>query len=88
MVTLFHDMMHKKVKVYVDDMITKSKIGEDHIMNLQKLFERLCKFQFWLNSTKCTFTTTSKKLLDFVVSEKGIEVDPDKVKLIQVMPEP
>ncbi|PKI37318.1 hypothetical protein CRG98_042291 [Punica granatum] len=31
MVTLFHDMMHKEVEVYVDDMIAKSKEGEDHI---------------------------------------------------------
>ena len=30
MVALFHDMMHKEIKVYVDDMIAKSKEGEDH----------------------------------------------------------
>jgi hypothetical protein len=30
MVALFHDMMHKEIKVYVDDMIVKSKEGEDH----------------------------------------------------------
>jgi len=29
-VALFHDMMHKEIKVYVDDMIAKSKEGEDH----------------------------------------------------------
>lgn len=39
MVTLFHDMMHKEVEVYVDDMITKSKTEEEHIADLQKLFE-------------------------------------------------
>ena len=31
MVTLFHDMMHKEIEVYVDDMIAKSKRGEDHV---------------------------------------------------------
>jgi hypothetical protein len=41
MVTLFHDMMHKEIEVYVDDMIAKSKKGEDHIKVLRKLFERL-----------------------------------------------
>ena len=30
MVALFHDMMHKEIKVYVDNMIAKSKEGEDH----------------------------------------------------------
>ena len=39
MVTLFHDMMHKKIKVYVDDMIAKSQGEVDHVVNLRKLFE-------------------------------------------------
>ena len=43
MVTLFHDMMHKENKVYVDDMIAKSREGESHVANLRKLFERLKK---------------------------------------------
>ena len=44
MVTLFHDMMHKKIEVYVDDMIAKSQGEDDHVVNLRKLFERLRKF--------------------------------------------
>ena len=60
-VTLFHDMMHKEIKVYVDDMIAKSQGEEDHVVNLRKLFERLRKFQLKLNSVKCTFGDTSRK---------------------------
>ena len=41
-----------------------------------------------MNPTKCTFGVKSGKLLGFVVSQKGIEVDPDKVKAILDMPEP
>jgi len=85
MVTLFHDMMHKEIEVYVDDMIAKSKIEEEHIVNLQKLFERLRKFKLRLNPTKCTFGVKSGKLLGFIVSQKGIEVDPDKVRAILEM---
>ena len=44
MVTLFHDMMHKEIEVYVDDLITKSREDESHVENLRKLFERLKKF--------------------------------------------
>jgi hypothetical protein len=44
MVTLFHDMMHKGNELYVDDMISKSKDGEDHFQNLRKLFERLRRY--------------------------------------------
>ena len=44
---------------------------------------RLRKFQLKLNPAKCTFEARSSKLLGFVVSGKGIEIDPDKVKAIQ-----
>ncbi|KAE8678980.1 hypothetical protein F3Y22_tig00111402pilonHSYRG00591 [Hibiscus syriacus] len=89
MVTLFHDMMHKEIEVYVDDMIAKSKTEEEeHIQNLRKLFQRLRKYQLKLNPAKCTFGVTSGKLLGFVVSKKGIEIDPDKVKAIQDLPPP
>ncbi|PKI49030.1 hypothetical protein CRG98_030617 [Punica granatum] len=45
MVTLFHDMMYKEIEVYVDDMIAKSKEGEDHLVNLKRLFDRLRKYK-------------------------------------------
>ena len=79
MVTLFHDMMHKEIEVYVDDMIAKSQGEDDYVVNLRKLFERLRKFQLKLNLAKCTFGATFGKLLGFVVNKKGIEIDLDKV---------
>ena len=86
--TLFHDMMHKKIELYVEDMIAKSQGEEDHVMNLRKLFERLRKFQLKLNLTKCTFGATFGKLLGFVVSKKEIEIDLDKVRALQDLPPP
>src|ERR1044072_3996257 len=88
MTTLFHDMMHKEIEVYVDDMIVKSDTEEEHIVHLRKLFERLRKYKLRLNPNKCTFGVRSGKLLGFIVSQRGIEVDPDKVKAIQEMPAP
>ena len=88
MVALFHNMMHQEIDVYVDDMIAKSKTKEEHLVNLRKLFKRLRKYRLRLNPTKCTFGVKSRKLLDFIVSKKGIEVDPDKVKAILEMPKP
>ena len=88
MVALFHDMMHQEIEVYVDDIIAKSKSEEEHLVNLRKLFERLKKYQLRLNPAKCTFGVKSGKLLGFIVSQKGIEVDPEKVKAILEMPEP
>ncbi|KAI6703489.1 hypothetical protein NL676_012625 [Syzygium grande] len=82
MVTLFHDLMHKEIEVYVDDMIAKIRCGEDYIEALKKLFSRLREFKLRLNPAKCIFRVTSRKLLGFIVSSKGIEVDPSKVKAI------
>jgi len=45
MVTLFHDMLHKKIEVYVNDIIAITQMKEDHVQALRKLFERLWKYQ-------------------------------------------
>ncbi|GMI89605.1 hypothetical protein HRI_002629800 [Hibiscus trionum] len=88
MVTLFHDMMHREIEVYVDVMIAKSRIEEEHLANQEKLFRRLRTFQLKLNPTKCTFGVTPRNLMGFVVSRRGIEIDPDKIKAIQELPPP
>ena len=71
MVALFHDMMHKEIEVYVDDMIAKSKTEEQHLVNLRKLFERLRTYQLRLNPVKCTFEVKSGKLLGLSYARKG-----------------
>ena len=73
--TLFHDMMHKDVGVYVVDMIVKSRDMVDHLAAIQRFFERIEQFRLRLNPKKCTFGVTSRKLLGHIVSERSIEVD-------------
>ncbi|XP_027169433.1 uncharacterized protein LOC113769160 [Coffea eugenioides] len=88
MTTLFHDMIHKEMEVYVDDIIIKSKKVEHHLVDLKKLFERLRKYNLKLNPAKCAFGAPAGKLLGFIVSKKGIEIDPAKIKAIRDMPIP
>ena len=88
MVVLFHDMIHKEVEVYVDDMVVKSQEGESHEKVLRKLFGRLREFKLRLNPNKCVFGAKTGKLLGFIVSKRGIEIDPDKIKAIRNMPVP
>ncbi|XP_054797600.1 uncharacterized protein LOC129302733 [Prosopis cineraria] len=88
MVALFHDMMHKEIEVYVDDMVAESAENESHLEVLRKLFVRLREYRLRLNPNKCIFRALSGKLLGFIMSRKGIEVDPDKVRAIQEMPSP
>ena len=86
--TLLHDLIHKEVEVYIDDMIVKSKDHEGHILALRKFFERIRFYKLWLNPKKCTFGVTSRKLLGFMVSQREIEVDLDKIKAIVEMKTP
>ncbi|RVW96759.1 hypothetical protein CK203_026179 [Vitis vinifera] len=63
-------------------MIVKSRGRSDHLAALERFFERIRQFRLRLNPKKCTFGVTSGKLLGYMVSERGIEVDPDKIRAI------
>ena len=80
--TLFHDMMHRDVEVYVDDMIVKSRDRAYHWAALESFFQRIRCIRLRLNSKKCTFGVTFGKLLGYMISERGIEADPDKIRAI------
>ena len=85
--TLFRDMMHRDVEVYVGNMIVKSQDRANHLARLERFFERIRQFRLILNPKKCTFGVTSGKLLGYMVSERGIEADPDKIEAILDIPE-
>src|ERR1041384_774975 len=86
--TIFHDLIHKEVEVYVDDMVIKTKTAEEHVVALEKVFQRLCKYNLKLNLAKCLFGKTSGVFLGYLVSKRGIEIDPAKSKAILDMPPP
>ncbi|RVW94945.1 Retrovirus-related Pol polyprotein from transposon 17.6 [Vitis vinifera] len=66
--TLFHDMMHRDIEVYVDDMIVKSQGRAYHLEALERFFERIRKFRLRLNRKKCTFGVTFGKLLGHMIT--------------------
>ena len=72
-------MMHRDVEVYVEDMIVKSQDRADHLAALQRFFDRIRQFRLRLNPKKCTFGVTFRKLLGHIISERGIEVDPENI---------
>ena len=69
-------------------MIVKSRDRADHLATLQRFFERIRQFRLRLNPKKCVFGVNSRKLLGHIVSERGIEVDPEKIIVILDMPTP
>ena len=79
---MFSHQIGKNVEVYVDDMLVKIKDEVNHLDDLKETFNTLRKYNMKLNPTKCVFAITLGKLLGFMVSQMGIEANPDKVKAI------
>ena len=88
MTVIFHDLIYKILEDYVDDILVKSLNALDHLSHLEEVFNRLAKYHLMLNPKKCVFGVTSEKILGFIVSRCGIEIDPKKVKAIMDMPPP
>src|SRR5256885_7164473 len=86
--TLFHDMIHKELEVYIDDMVIMTRSQEEHTAALEKFMKRIRKYNLRLNPNKCEFGVSSGKLLGFIVGPKGIEIDPEKIRAIQDMEAP
>ncbi|WCJ35536.1 Pro-Pol polyprotein [Euphorbia peplus] len=79
---MFKELIGKNVEIYVDDMIVKSKKAEEHARDLEVVFRILREYNLKLNPEKCTFGINSGKFLGFMISKRGIEANPDKIKAI------
>ena len=88
MATIFHDFMHILMEDYANDLLWKSHKRKDHLGILDQVFNRMESYKLCLNPKNCVFGVISGKLLGYIVSQQGIEVDPEKVKEILEMPPP
>ena len=66
-------------------MLVKSRREEDHLKDLEETFDTLRSYNMKLNPSKCAFGVTAGKFLGFMVSQKGIEANPDKIRAIVEM---
>ena len=71
--------------VYVDDIVVKMAQAYDLITNLAAMFVNLRRFNIKLNPEKCVFGVLKGKLLGYIVSERGIEANPEKITTISNM---
>ena len=85
---MFHPQIERNVEVYVDDMLVKSLDEEEHLDDLQEIFDTLRRLSMKLNPNKCVFRVSSEKFLRFMVSHRGIEANPKKIKAILNMKPP
>ena len=83
---LVNQMLSKQIgrnmKVYLDNMLVKSKEAKTNLANLQEAFDTLRRYKMKLNLVKCLFRVSPGKFLGFMMSQRGIEVNPEKVKAI------
>jgi hypothetical protein len=80
--------MGKNAEAYVDDIVVKTREGRTFIEDLEETFINLRKVNIKLNPAKCAFGVPLGKLLGFLMSHRGIEANPDKVKAIEEMHPP
>ena len=76
------------MEVYIEDMLVKSTTAELHIAHLAEAFQILKEYNMKLNPAKCAFGVSAGKLLGIIVNNRGIEANPNKIKVVLDMPPP
>ena len=77
MTRMFESLLGKNIEIYINDMMVKSKMVSEHLGDLRTIFEILRNYKLRLNSSKCSFGVGSGKFLGYMVTHRGIEVNPD-----------
>ena len=75
-------MLGRDVQAYVDDMVVTSHEKGQHVGDLEELFATISKYHLKLNPEKCVFGVEAGKFLGFMLTERGIEANPDKCAAI------
>ena len=88
MTKMFEPQLRRSIEVYIDDMVVKSKLVSKHVGDLINIFEILRKHKLCLNASKCSFGVGSGKFLGYMVTQRGIKVNPDQIKAINSLQPP
>jgi hypothetical protein len=82
------DQVTRNILSYVDGIVVVSKKKEKYLLDLAETFANLREAKLKLNPEKCMFEITRGKVLGCLVSMKGIEANPNKIKAISQMQPP
>ena len=88
MIRMFEPQLSKNIEIYVDDIVVKSKVVSGHLGDLGGIFDVLRRHKLRLNASKCSFGVGSGKFLGYMVTHRGIEVNPDQIKTINDLKPP
>ena len=82
MTRMFESLLGKNIEIYIDNMVVKRKMVSEHLGDLQVILEILRSYKLCLNASKCSFGVGSGKFLSYMVTHKGIEINPNQIKAI------
>ena len=85
---MFANQIRRNVQVYVDNMLVKSRREDNHPEDLKEIFDTLRSYNMKLNSSMCAFEVTAGKFLGFMVYQRGIKANPNKIRAIVEMAPP
>lgn len=88
MTKIFKPLIRRTVKVYIDDIVVKIKTRGEHTQHLEETFRLMQIYNMKLNPTKWAFGVSVGKFLGFMVTQKGIEVNPNQIKVLLETPVP
>ena len=72
----------KNMEAYINDMVVKNKQAFEHLSDLEEVFSVLRKHKLRLNASKCSFSMGSGKILGYMITHRGIEINPDQIEAI------
>src|SRR5258706_12608087 len=70
------------VQVYIDDIVIYSNTDADHLVHVTKVMDELLKAGLSVSGPKCKFAVRKIDFLGFVITDKGIDSQPDKIQAI------
>lgn len=86
---VLRDLLDITVLAYVDDILVFTTGSlEQHVKDVQAVFERLATTTFKTAPEKCEFHKKSVKFLGFIIGTDGVKIDPEKTKSIEEWPTP
>ena len=83
MLKCFRDLIGQTIEAYVDDIVVKSKRADQVVADLEQTFVKLRANGIKLNPEKCVFGVPRGMLLGFIVFERGIEANLEKISAIK-----
>ena len=81
-IRMFESQLGKNVEAYINDVVVKRKEVSEHSMDFDEVFVVLRRHKLHLNTSKCSFGVRFAKFLGYMITHRGIKVNPDQIKAI------